>query len=110
MEEKNVFIINPIINEPIVIFGTGNNAKRAYFTLLDMDREIIGFADRDKELQGKKLFGKAILYEDELQTCNYSVVIASSQWRTILERLEVKGIKNIYIMNMYGENDRGIEI
>lgn len=110
MEINNVFIMNPIINKPIVIFGTGYNAKRAYFTFLEMNQEIIGFADRKRELVGKKLFDKPIMHESELKNYNYTIVIAAKEWKNILLRLETEGIKNVHIMNMYGENDKTIEI
>ena len=67
MAVNDVFLFNNQIKAPIIIFGTGVNAKRAYFTLLNMGIEIQGFADRKMELVGKKIFGKKIIYEDNLK-------------------------------------------
>lgn len=109
---QDVFTINGNIkeSEPIVIFGTGVNGKRAYFTFLNMGVKVYAFADRDNGVVGKKIFGKLIISEKNLIGKNYTVVIASQYWEDIKKRLESEGIKNIYVMNMYGEHDKGIII
>lgn len=107
----NVFLLNESINQkPIVIFGTGINGKRAYFTFLNMGIEIYAFADRNIERAGKRIFGKEILFEDNLIGTDFTVVIASSAWREICGRLEHKGVSRLFVMNTYGEHDKGIEI
>lgn len=108
----NVFLLNHRINQqnPIVIFGTGINGKRAYFTFLNMGIEVYAFADRDIGQVGKRIFGKEILFEDNLIETDFTVVIASKAWKEICRRLEHKGISRLFVMNMYGENDKGIEI
>ncbi len=109
---ENVFLINQRINQynPIVIFGTGMNGKRAYFTFLNMGIEVYAFADRDIKQAGKRIFGKEILFEDNLIETDFTVVIASQAWEEISRRLGNKGIRRLFVMNMYGENDKGIQI
>mgnify|MGYP001030470967 FL=1 len=99
-----------LLEKEIVILGTGERGRRAFYYLLNEKIKINYFADRNKEIIGKHIIGHEVIYEDELIGKNYNVIIASEYWEDIKERLEKKGIDNLFVWNYEKANTENVYI
>lgn len=82
----------------VCIFGTGIDAKRILTELAEKNIHVDFFADRtpiSKKI--KNLFDRPVLSEDELINMDCIVIIVSTFWEEISDRLLKKGINNILI-------------
>lgn len=78
----------------IIIFGTGNAARKVTNYVDKTKNIIIGYADNDEKKHGGKFRGKNVLAPSSIPECNYDyIVIASSYWREILQQLLKMGVK-----------------
>lgn len=108
---EKVCMINPrLLERDIVILGTGERGKRAFYYLLNEGIKVKYFADRNKEVVGTCMIGHEIIHEDDLIGKDYSVILASIYWEDIKERLEKKGIDNLFVWNFEKDNTENVYI
>jgi len=105
---KDLYVLNSQFDteKKIVIFGTGQHAKDTYFQLIERGIKPEYFADRKEELIGLKLWGIEIISEESLKGLDCQIIVASTAWREICNRLESNGINQIYVdRNRYDEEE-----
>ena len=84
-------------DKKLVIFGTGLHAKETYAQLIHYGIKPDYFADKNPNLKGVRLFGIEILQEEELENMDCQIVIASTAWQIIEERLNKMGKTDIWV-------------
>ncbi len=96
---EQLYLVNPKITESkyLVIFGTGAIGKELFAQMLQRNIKVDYFADKNPEICGLELYGIKVIMEDELIGMDCAVIVASSYWKDIVERLNAKGISNVYV-------------
>jgi hypothetical protein len=96
---KELYVLNQTIdrNQKLVIFGTGKHARELYVELIHYGVKVDYFADRNEELSGIRLFGIEVISEQELGKIECQIIIASSAWKDIMDRLTKIGKREIYV-------------
>ena len=108
---KELYQINPEINKAkrICIFGTGMNAAYIYEKMVRQGIRVDFFADKKPQSEYKiQYLNLPVLDEDELPGTDCIVIIASSFWEEIANRLINKKIFNLFIAPV--ETNKKIEI
>jgi len=89
---------NKISNsEKIIIFGTGNFGKIVLKAIKNINKDIEGFADNNRNNWGKKVFNYEIFSEEKIKNNfkNCLFIIASLNYSYIKRQLESYGIINV---------------
>ncbi len=105
MAVKELYVIDKDIKEhnKVCIFGTGKHAEQLLLELSDCGINVECFADRD-DVSGGLFLGKPVISETELIKSEYDVVIASSEWQAIYERLGDSTNLTLYVdKNRYSQ-------
>lgn len=104
---KELYKLNPeiLLSKKKCIFGTGMHAKQTYVDLSQQGIRVDYFVDRVIPERESSFMGIPVINEDELNE-EVSVIIASTAWKDITERLYQRGITDIYVdLHRYGEVD-----
>ena len=100
-EMKHLYVLNNQLDvkKRIVIFGTGYHAKDTYLELIKRGIKPDYFADRKPDVIGLKLYGIEIISEESLKDLECQIIVASTAWENIYNRLVRKGIgtERIYV-------------
>jgi len=97
-------MINPLFtcninNNPIYIYGTGLKGGHIYCELEKMNIHIAGFIDRDDSPRiGTVFWGNRVFTLSDVKK-NAAIIIASSFYNEIAQRLTFAGFNNFYIEN-----------
>lgn len=105
---KKLYNLHPeFLNEKKkCIYGTGIHAKQTYVDLVLQGIKIDCFADRKSYGSEALYMGLPLVSEKELKGLNACVVIASTAWEDIADRLIQQGITDLYVdLHRYGEVD-----
>lgn len=112
MDKKNnvieLYKLNPKLSTPKkkCIFGTGMHARQTYVDLSAQGVRIDYFVDRKVPDSEASYMGIPLISEEELKGLDASVVIASTAWADISERLMQQGITDLFVdLHRYGEVD-----
>lgn len=86
------------------IFGTGAHARQTYVDLAVQGIKIDFFVDREASRLGDSYMGLPLMDEEELNGQDVTVVIASTSWKDIADRLIRLGVTDLYVdRRRYGE-------
>lgn len=86
----------------ILIFGTGNTAKKITEYIDKRKNVILYYVDNDTKKQGKKLLRKTIVNQDIITDIESDyIIIASVHWREIRSQLVQIGIDTRKIRTRY---------
>ncbi len=78
----------------ILIYGTSKKAIN-HLGALALKYKVLGFVDSNPNLKGSQLFQLPVYHSEDLHTLTYDlIVIASSYYQQIQEKLLSSGIKN----------------
>lgn len=99
-------IINRVdLNEGMVIFGAGEHTKCLLEKVSNLNLNIIGIIDNDKQKHGKRIMGLEIYPKNMIQTLNPKVIIISSEaYESEIYDELVKKYNNIFIYPLYKSN------
>ena len=103
---KKLYELNPEIltSKKRCIFGTGVHARQTYIDLSIQGIKIDYFADRDVNDAEASFMGVPLINEEKLKELNVSVIVASTFWEDISERLMKQGITDLFVdLHRYGE-------
>ncbi len=110
MDNKNnineLYKLNPKFSTPKkkCIFGTGMHARQTYVDLSAQGVRIDYFVDMEVSDSEASYMGLPLISEEKLKELNASVIIASTAWEDISERLTQQGITDLYVdLHRYGE-------
>ena len=90
--------INPaLFKNEIIIYGCGNDGKKLYLQLMDLNIQTAYFCDSKKELCGKSIYGVEILTCEELENYqNYNLALAFHHYPQVLNKIPEKMKQNIF--------------
>ena len=101
---NNLYGINVKDQANIYIFGTGSHARQTFVELESCGVKVQGFIDKNLFHDEKRLFNLPIYNENEFKDKTVKIVVASTFWREIVERLEQKGFFHLYVdQRRYGD-------
>lgn len=77
----------------MLIFGTGNSAKKLVRYIDKTENRILCYVDNDRKKWGKKIHGKRIFSPSVVCRLKYDYIfVASSYWKEIMEQLLKLGV------------------
>ena len=99
-------MINPLFtcninNKPIYIYGTGLKGCHIYFELEKMKVHVAGFIDRDDSPKIGTIFGGNRVFTAADIRKDAAIIIASSFYEEIVQRLTLAGFTDLYIDYSY---------
>lgn len=90
--------INPqLFKNKIIIYGCGNDGKKLFLQLKNLDIKVEFFCDSNRELWGDTLYGIPILSYKELKNyANYNLALAFYQYPQVLDKLPTEMRNNVF--------------
>jgi hypothetical protein len=89
--------IKEFYDKDVILFGCGSCGIRTLEEFQKVGANIIGFADNNKELHGKKVNGYNVINPDQLKFYHKANIIISSTYDIeIEEQLKIMNISNYY--------------
>ncbi len=113
-EYKNLFaeIFSDAENVKIILFGTGNFAKR-YMQMYHADYPAFAAIDNNPKNQGKDFYGVRVYSPDFLNTLpadEYKVIICIKNFMPVLRQLKNMGVKNYAVFDSSRDYPRKMDV
>lgn len=93
----------------ILIWGSGEGAKRIVNNIFEENVRIIAFVDNSVKMQGKELYGKEIIAPDRVKSLLYDyLVIGTFKYSEVNEQLSQLGLDDNRVINYYEFSRRSL--
>lgn len=93
----------------ILIWGSGEGAKRIVNNIFEENVRIIAFVDNSVKMQGKDLYGKEIIAPDRVKSLLYDyLVIGTFKYAEVNEQLKQLGLDDNRVINYYEFSRRSL--